>query len=120
MEPARPLREASLPSDKAKNSPAGVEDGGGIHFINAGAVGSRGAQSRAEQSIQTVSALCGFTARPPMVEADHHLAIVWPFKPSMCESERRRGGCSQLECMNLLRLIIDSSNRSLICRQSSF
>lgn len=82
MEPARPLREASLPSDKAKNSPAGVEDGGGLHFINAGAVGSRGAQSRAEQSIQTVSALCGFTARPRWWRQTIILLLSGPSNPA--------------------------------------
>lgn len=53
MEPMRPLREASLPSDKAKNSPAS-----GDYTLSMPGGGSGGTGFRAEPGIRRASGFC--------------------------------------------------------------
>lgn len=117
MKPTRPLREASLPSDNAKNSPAGARLGGcwrGLHFINGRALAA--GELRAELSIQTLGSLqhrCQAPYAGGRPSSSYYLA----FKSDTCQSERQREGCSLPEFMNLLLLIIDFSYRSLICQK---
>lgn len=93
MKPTRPLREASLPPDGAKNSPAGARlwgaGGAGVDYTSSMAArGVGGAQSGAELSFQTLGSHCQAPDAGRRPSSSYYLAS----KPDVGQSERGRGG----------------------------